>query len=224
MIMRHPSGRKRLLRLVVPVTVALLAWPGWSAGQEKEKPVGPDDPRVKVLKRRFVMKRLNAVEKELLQVQSERRRAQVEVALLEAEIEEGKKAMIEERVKDDALVQEYHEKVEKLRNDLRETRQVLGEKARDNAVVDRLEENLHRAQVELEARQNEVRPSMVELVRKKGGKKEESKLTELQKRLKSTGLLEAALNKEADRLRIEAVQMEEDAKKDAKPKAKENDS
>ncbi|MCI0422936.1 MAG: hypothetical protein L0312_27545, partial [Acidobacteria bacterium] len=192
-------------------------------------PVGPDDPRVKALKRQFVMKSLDVVEKELLQVQAERRRIQVERAIMEDELEEVKRGrieekIVEERLREDAFVEKLLGRIAKVKEAMEEIHRVLGPKAEMNAYLARLEEELCRSQADLESRISELRPKAKELLHKEAIKRQEDKLLKLQKRLNSLKKIEAALTEEADRLRIEAVQLEEDAKKDAKPKAKENDS
>ncbi|MCI0422935.1 MAG: hypothetical protein L0312_27540, partial [Acidobacteria bacterium] len=102
-----------------------------NADEGARKPVKPDDPRLQTLRRQFVLKKLDAVEKELLQVQSDRRRAQVETRLFEARLKETKEIVISDPLLEQALLQDlfylkYREDIGKLERDIQDTIRAVG--------------------------------------------------------------------------------------------------
>ncbi len=191
-----------------------------NADEGARKPVKPDDPRLQTLRRQFVLKKLDAVEKELLQVQSDRRRAQVETRLFEARLKETKEIVISDPLLEQALLQDpfylkYREDTGKLERDIQATIKAVGAEKAGPILAD-LRKKLVAAQKDLAARREELLGPVREELRKQAKAEGQAKLAEFQDRIKLLKELEAALTEEAERIRLEVIQMEEEAKKDGK--------
>ncbi len=222
MIIRGAVHRSWCL-LVVPTLAAfafLNAITLANADEGARKPIKPDDPRLQTLRGQFVLKKLDAVEKELLQVQSDRRRAQVETTLFEARLKQNKDVAISDPLLEQALLQDlfylkYREDMGKLERDIQDTIRAVGAEKAGPILAD-LRKKLAATQKDLAARREVLLGPVREELRKQAKAEGEAKLAEFQDRIKLLKELEAALTEEAERIRLEVIQMEEETKKDGR--------
>ncbi len=188
--------------------------------RELAQSIGSGDSQTLARTQQYMIERLAAMQHELLQVQSDLRKAQVEAAADQArEKATGDailpEALVDEQVRHDPVVEEQRKEITRLEGEVARVKGVLTNPDDDHPALAKYAAALEAAKKALEARQKDVRPLIVEQLRERA--KYEAQLGALQRREKIAVLqeLEKSLAKdvkglegETDRVKKGSVNVE----------------
>jgi capsular exopolysaccharide synthesis family protein len=173
--------------------------------------VGSGDAKTLALKHQFAIEQLHMAEKELMDIQSQLRKLQVEAADQQAQ-EKGSAELpvpdsaVEEQIEKDRIVQQYLKQVADLENRIKDLR-VVSVRGGNEPIFRRYRADIESAKAAVAARRKEIRPQITEELRNKS----RTELTANVAFLKSRGTLlykhEKVLIDLIDRLRTETNSM-----------------
>jgi beta-lactamase regulating signal transducer with metallopeptidase domain len=225
MIMRGRGSCRLPLRALAAVgLLALVTLPGCS--QPTEPAAAAAEPAAGAdLQQRLAVARLDAIEKEIVQVQSELTRTRAALAVLRAREKASATmavadAAVEELIRKDPEVQNHLERIQMLQDQLTELKRVYRD-PRDAAIQQR-EEQLASAQKALAARREQLRSTTTKQVRDRTRREIRAQADQLQERTAVLQELEKALTAEAQKLSAQIKRLGDE--KDSTPKEKKSSS
>jgi capsular exopolysaccharide synthesis family protein len=172
------------------------------------EPLGTGDAQTAVLKQRFAQEQLAVAEKELLQLQSDVRKWEIELGVLRAREKAAgrlgvRDADVEEFARGDRVVAKLAAQKDRLEALIHETLPVVGQGEQDPAIR-KYRADLEEVERQLVARRQEIRPQLEEQLRARAVETSADARAQLEERIALSKKLEESLESDVKRLRADA--------------------